>query len=75
MITILNSGYGQFALMLSLVHPDIEVHSYEENQDAVAFSLSCYPKPDNLHIHWNKDIDIECLNNSQKVIDLNQIFH
>lgn len=75
MISILNSGYGQFALMLALVHPDIEVHSYEENQDAVAFSLSCYPKPENLHIHWNKDKDIECLNNSQKVIDLKHIFH
>lgn len=50
-VTIKINDHGQFALMLALVHPEIEIHAYTPDSDTVALMEAMQPFPQNLHIH------------------------
>ncbi|MBQ6310345.1 MAG: MMPL family transporter [Bacteroidales bacterium] len=54
-VSVINAGKGQFSLMMALVHPEIEVHSYCSEQDDAALLSAISPKPANLHVHCVKD--------------------
>jgi len=50
-VTIHNQDHGQYALLFSLVHPDIEVHSYCQDPDTYAILSAIEPMPSNLKVH------------------------
>ena len=54
-VSIINAGHGQFSLLFALVHPDIQVDSYADDEDDVALASSCDPMPKNLQVHYCKD--------------------
>ena len=54
-MSILNAGRGQFSLLLALVHPDIEIHSYAYDPDDAALAAAVEPMPANLHVHYCND--------------------
>lgn len=49
-VIVLNSGGGQFPLLLSLVHPGLDVYSYSFDDDGAALASCCQHLPSNLHI-------------------------
>lgn len=49
-VTVLNAGRGQFSLLFAIVHPDVEVFSYSDNEDDTALLNAIEPRPHNLHV-------------------------
>ncbi len=60
-IAIVNSGYGELAWTVALVHRDIQVYAYEEDEDKYLIASHCSYIPENLHFikggDISKDID------------------
>jgi hypothetical protein len=60
-IAIANSGYGELAWTIALVHRDIQVYAYEEDEDKYLIASHCSYIPENLHFikggDISKDID------------------
>lgn len=54
-VNIVNAGHGQFSLLFALVHPDIQVNSFADDEDDVALASSCDPMPANLHVYHSKE--------------------
>lgn len=54
-VHIVEAGKGQFALLFALVHPELEVHCYSDNEDDCALIACCDPLPGNLHAHLSTD--------------------
>ena len=50
-VAVIHAGRGQFSLLLALVHPELEVHSYADDPDDSALLQACQPLPRNLHVH------------------------
>ena len=65
-VAILNGGCGQFPLLFALVHPELDVHSYECDEDNVAIANNCVPLPQNLHIHLCDEKQIKTIRSSYK---------
>jgi 1-acyl-sn-glycerol-3-phosphate acyltransferase len=55
-VLIINSGYGEFALLFALVHPDIAIHAIESDPDQLSLSQNCAGKPNNLTISHPSDL-------------------
>ena len=56
-VSVINGGRGQFSLMMALVHPEIQVHSYHEDNDDSALLSAMSPFPENLHVHCSEEIE------------------
>ncbi|MBR6466340.1 MAG: MMPL family transporter [Bacteroidales bacterium] len=54
-VSVINAGRGQFSLMMALVHPEIQVHSYHGESDDAALLSAMSPFPENLHVHCISD--------------------
>jgi 1-acyl-sn-glycerol-3-phosphate acyltransferase len=50
-VNIINSGQGEIAWLMALVHHDIEVHAYESDNDKHLIASHCTDTPKNLHFH------------------------
>ena len=61
-VSVIHAGRGQFSLMMALVHPELEIHSYVDDPDDFALALACEPKPENLHIHHMTEADRNMVN-------------
>ena len=61
-VSVIHAGRGQFSLMMALVHPELEIHSYVDDPDDFALALACEPKPENLHIHHMTEADSNMVN-------------
>lgn len=68
-VSVVHAGRGQFSLMMALVHPEWEIHSYTDDPDDFALASACEPKPDNLHIHQMTEADTDMVN----IIDFSNI--
>ena len=68
-VSVIHAGRGQFSLMMALVHPELEVHSYTDDPDDYDLAAACEPKPENLHIHHMTEADGDMVN----VIDFSKI--
>ena len=68
-VSVVHAGRGQFSLMMALVHPELEVHSYTDDPDDYDLAAACEPKPENLHIHHMTEADGDMVN----VIDFSKI--
>ena len=44
-VSIVHAGKGQFSLLMALVHPEWEIHSYADDPDDVALAAACEPMP------------------------------
>ena len=53
-VFILNEKVGVFSSLFALVHPNVEVYSYSEDEDTVALLSACDYLPENLHINLSK---------------------
>jgi 1-acyl-sn-glycerol-3-phosphate acyltransferase len=49
-ILVVNSGYGEFAFLLALVHRQCRVTTVERDDDRVALARACAGLPPNLHV-------------------------
>lgn len=49
--TIDEAGHGQLALLMALVHPEVEVYANCDNPDDAALLASMSPMPANLHVN------------------------
>ena len=47
-VTIRNTGYGEYALLLSLVKPDLQITAIEPDADRRALAAHCAARPENL---------------------------
>lgn len=56
-VSVINAGNGQFSLMMALVHPEIQVHSYHKESDGAALLSAMSPFPENLHVHCPEEMD------------------
>jgi 1-acyl-sn-glycerol-3-phosphate acyltransferase len=65
-VSVLHAGKGQFSLLMALVHPEWEIHSYADDPDDVALAASCDPLPANLHVRHASEPDADMSN----IIDL-----
>lgn len=54
-VSISDGGHGQYPMLLALVHPELEVHSYVNNPDDVSLALACSDVPKNLHVHLSAE--------------------
>ena len=70
-VTVIHAGRGQFSLMMALVHPELEVHSYTDDPDDFALASACDPMPANLHVHDASEAKIDA--DTPHVIDLSKI--
>ena len=70
-VTVIHAGRGQFSLMMALVHPELEVHSYTDDPDDFALASACEPMPANLHVHDASEAKIDA--DTPHVIDLSKI--
>lgn len=68
-VSVVHAGRGQFSLMMALVHPEWEIHSYTDDPDDFALASACEPKPDNLLIHQMTEADTDMVN----IIDFSNI--
>ena len=68
-VSVVHAGRGQFSLMMALVHPEWEIHSYTDDPDDFALASACEPKPDNLHIHQMTEANTDMVN----IIDFSNI--
>ena len=48
-IAITNSGYGELAWTLALVHCDTQIYAFEADEDKYLLASHCSYIPDNLH--------------------------
>lgn len=73
-VSIIDSGRGQFPLLFALVHPDLEVNSYAFDPDDAALASACEPFPNNLHVIYseNRQKVLEIVDGSN-IIDFNNI--
>lgn len=46
---VVNNGQGEFGLLLALVHPECEVHVFEQDADRAALARHVAAQPANLH--------------------------
>lgn len=70
-IHIINSGQGEFAWLMALVHKEINVYAYESSEDLYLIALNCVNVPENLHfIHKTSETDFAP---EEIVIDLKDI--
>ena len=60
-VSVIHAGNGQFSLLLALVHPELEIHSYADDPDEVALAASCEPMPANLHVHDASEVKMEAV--------------
>ena len=60
-VSVIHAGNGQFSLLLALVHPEWEIHSYADDPDEVALAASCEPMPANLHVHDASEAKMEAV--------------
>ena len=65
-VSVLHAGKGQFSLLMALVHPEWDIHSYADDPDDVALAASCDPLPANLYVHHASETDADMSN----IIDL-----
>ena len=65
-VVIKGSGYGAYALLLALTHPETEVIAYEADEDKFLTASRCVGVPSNLH-HVNGEAPAEA---EGKVIEL-----
>ena len=68
-VSVIHAGRGQFSLMMALVHPEWEVHSYADDPDDVALAAACEPMPANLHVHDASETKLDAA--TPNIIDLN----
>ena len=54
-LSVINAGRGQLSLLMALVHPEIQVHSYCYEEDDAALLSAMSPMPANLHVHLIED--------------------
>lgn len=54
-ITILNSGIGELAWTMALVHRDAEIFAVENDEDQYLIASHCSYIPDNLHFYQDND--------------------
>lgn len=54
-VTVLNAGRGQFSLLFAIVHPNVNVFSYSDNEDDTALLNAIEPRPQNLHVCRTED--------------------
>ncbi|MCM1337220.1 MAG: glycosyltransferase [Candidatus Amulumruptor caecigallinarius] len=50
-VRIINSGIGLFPLLYALVHPDVEVHAFEESVAMHRVATATTALPPNIHFH------------------------
>lgn len=48
-ITIINSGYGELAWTIALVHRNTQVYAFEADEDKFSIASNCSNIPENLH--------------------------
>jgi tRNA A58 N-methylase Trm61 len=65
-VVVKGSGYGAYALLLALTHPETEVIAYEADEDKFLTASRCVGVPSNLH-HVNGEAPAEA---EGKVIEL-----
>ena len=65
-VVVKRSGYGAYALLLALTHPETEVVAYEADEDKFLTASRCVGVPSNLH-HVNGEAPAEA---EGKVIEL-----
>lgn len=53
-IVVKHTGHGQFAIMLALVHPELEIHTIVSEPEDLALLRAMATLPKNLHIHEQK---------------------
>ena len=59
-ILIRNSGYGELAWTLALVHRDAQVYAVETDEDKYLLASHCSYIPENLHFVQNKEAVPQC---------------
>ena len=59
-IVVVNSGYGEFTLLLALVKKQLQIIAFEENKDLRELAANCASVPPNLMYTDNK----QCLTNN-----------
>ena len=67
-VSVIHAGRGQFSLLMALVHPEWEIHSYADDPDDVALAAACEPMPANLHVHDASEAKIDAA--MPNIIDL-----
>ena len=72
-VSVIHAGRGQFSLLMALVHPEWEIHSYADDPDDVALAASCEPMPANLHIYDASEVKVDA--ETSNIIDLSKILH
>jgi hypothetical protein len=70
-VSIVHAGKGQFSLLMALVHPEWEIHSYADDPDDVALAAACEPMPANLHVHDGSEAKIAA--ETPNIIDFSKI--
>jgi 1-acyl-sn-glycerol-3-phosphate acyltransferase len=70
-VSVIHAGKGQFSLLMALVHPEWEIHSYADDPDEVALAASCEPKPANLHVHLASELNSATA--TSNIIDLSRL--
>ena len=70
---IIDKYIGQFSLLLALVHPEWEIHSYADDPDDAALAASCDPMPANLHVYDASEAKIDA--DASNIIDFSKILH
>ena len=72
-VSVIHAGKGQFSLLMALVHPEWEIHSYADDPDEVALAASCEPKPANLHVHLASELNSATA--TSNIIDLSRLIN
>ena len=72
-VSVVHAGRGQFSLLLALVHPEWEIHSYADDPDDAALAASCDPMPANLHVYDASEAKIDA--DASNIIDFSKILH
>ena len=69
-IKILNCGYGEFPLLVSLTLPNMDIYAFENDKDMFSLAKNCVSVPSNLHyVDDFETFGIEC----DYEIDMNKL--
>jgi len=68
-VLIMNCGYGELPLLLSLVNKNIEIVATEDDRDKLDLAANCGSVPS--HLHYLPLVDYEEINNFDSVVLIN----